>query len=408
MDRKSKIDSIGAGILGGFAFTILFSLAQVYTGDTHTFFYYLLSGDGPLYIFRDFEQMYLVMRDNDPYSFQTWLTPYFPFSFLVADLFKFMPLPLSVFVFSSIFVIFFVAYCSENLADTRSVPHIRNVIIFSFFSYPFLFALQRANYENILFIFIVLALYFYRHKRCWQSMILLAMAISMKLYPAAFLLLHVADKRYREAMGVILLSLLLTVAGYISLHGGIFYNLKAQLLMMENYNRHYAIGNAGLGYGNSLYGAIKLWIASYSPTHYAILTAKLFRLIPWVVIFIFGIISVYIVRVEKILWKKMALIVFSVCLFPHVSGDYKLLLVSLPLFLFINNAKEASTDVFYALVFILLLIPKNFYHFNFDPAAGLNSDYVTFSVLVTPIIMLTAVMTIMGEGIYQKISLREL
>ena len=47
-------------------------------------------------------------------------------------------------------------------------------------------------------------------------------------------------------------------------------------------------------------------------------------------------IAAYVVLVEKEFWKKVAILVVAMLLLPHVSADYKLIHIFLPLFLFIN------------------------------------------------------------------------
>jgi len=43
-------------------------------------------------------------------------------------------------------------------------------------------------------------------------------------------------------------------------------------------------------------------------------------------------IAIYVVFIEKTFWKRAALLICALNLFPQVSGDYKLLYIFIPLF----------------------------------------------------------------------------
>jgi hypothetical protein len=81
-------------------------------------------------------------------------------------------------------------------------------------------------------------------------------------------------------------------------------------------------------------------------------------------------------------------------LLPHVSGDYKLLYVFIPLYLFLKENGPGEEDFAFSLIFGLLLIPKAYYSFG---PSGPN-----ISVVLNPLIMLVGMLIILGSGIRSR------
>ncbi|MEQ8222369.1 MAG: glycosyltransferase 87 family protein [Candidatus Eremiobacterota bacterium] len=114
-----------------------------------------------------------------------------------------------------------------------------------------------------------------------------------------------------------------------------------------------------------------------------------------IIIFIF--ITCYVIFIETDTWKKAALLICSMNLLPPVSGDYKLIHMFIPIFLFINSDKKDSCDFIYIVLFSFLLIPKSFYHFNFIP--GANPYECNIGTVINPVVMILIMLLITGTGI---------
>jgi hypothetical protein len=89
-------------------------------------------------------------------------------------------------------------------------------------------------------------------------------------------------------------------------------------------------------------------------------------------------------------WKKVLLLVVAMNLLPQVSADYKMLHIFVPLFLFVNQDLPEKSDLLYAILFGLLLIPKDYARLGLHPEAST-------SVLLTPVIMLFAAIAVVVE-----------
>jgi hypothetical protein len=86
-------------------------------------------------------------------------------------------------------------------------------------------------------------------------------------------------------------------------------------------------------------------------------------------------------------------------IFPHVSADYKLIHLFIPLFLYINTKKTDNNDLLYISIFSLLVISKSYYYFRFDPSAAIIPYATNSAAILNPVIMITGVIIIMTSGI---------
>jgi hypothetical protein len=98
---------------------------------------------------------------------------------------------------------------------------------------------------------------------------------------------------------------------------------------------------------------------------------KKIRLIEFVVIIGFFI---------SITYHLLMHLVYKMNLFPYVSGDYKLLFIYIPLFMFINHQTLRKTDWIFCILWSLLLVPKNYFNLLSLPEANI-------SVLINPVLM---------------------
>ena len=282
---------------------------------------------------------------------------------------------IALMVFSFIFV-GFCGWIGMRYLKGNSTPETAvNIVGIIFCSYPFLFALVRGNYEIYAFFLMCLALMTYPK---WRSAVLIGMAAACKIFPAVFALLFLDRKNYPKFILVVLTVSVLTAVSFLVLNGGVTANIVGFRHMMETYHQYYVLNAHGLAFNHSLYGALlvvtgtaSMWMASiYFKTTVMI-----------------GIVILFLVIRESLLWKKLALIVIMMTLLPYVSGDYKLLHFFLPLFVFLE-AQPAHSDRIYCWLFGLIMVPKAWFFFG-------NGD-VSSSVLVNPL-LITGLLFVIAE-----------
>ena len=383
MTKLQKIDTISIIIIAGFSLAV--------------FYHYVLG----TYLSLSYPYNTFLFRPNDKFMdfFNMLASPYvngklfmtqFPFGQRLAQAFSVLPPNVGLVVFITIFLSFFLYVNYSNLNTSIKEQTIRNVFVFSFLTYPFLFLFDRANIgEVFIFIFLYLFIFFYRKQKTIISIIFLSFAISMKLSPAVFLILLLSDKKYKEAIYTVLLVMIISICCYLSYDGGLMQNIGAHLTRLNGYSKDYAIGNEGLYFGNSLWGLIKLIVIAISLKCPATLITRVYSI---TVFILFSLVALYIIFKENNFWKKVALLIFSMNLFPFVSADYKLIQIFIPLFLFINYDSTDKFDFLYAILFGLLIIPKAYFHYD-------NNPEITSSVIISPLLMASFMIFIIRDGL---------
>lgn len=391
LTRDERIKYIAFLLFFGFLMAIFYQTGQTvlgYTDPKNTFLFTpgVMSSDfvGPV---------------NAP-----GIVTYSFFMTAIKQLFLFIGTEMSLMLFFVGSIILLTIINIKEIGDKKfSKSSTFHVIVFSLLSYPFLFALNRGNFEILVFFLLYLFASYLNKKNFIISAVFLSLAISMKLFPVVFLIVFLSFKKFRAVIYACLLTLFLNltslliiaktlskdiskiISDYLSIYGGPY--IKEQV-----------IDNRGLVFGHSLYGLLKLCIFYfYKSTSITDVTLRkvtnLFNVYTRIEIAIFVFFSSYVIFIEKELWKKITLLVISMNLLPNVSADYKLINFFIPLYLFINKKERSKTDLVYVILFSLLLMPKNYY------TTLLNLPDVSLAVFLNPILMIILASLIIFEGL---------
>jgi len=407
MDKRKKIDLIGFIIVAGFAlaaFLCYFRGAyQNLPYPANTFLF------KPSAAFTDFTGLYGFMAQGNPYE-QLNASPYYPLANLVIYLFTRLSLGWSFLVFVLGFLGCLVWFNVRNLGTGDRLELVRNVFIFSFLTYPVLFALDRGNLECLLVLFVLYFAHFFSKERYYLAAFFLSLAIAMKAFPVILSLLFLARRQYRAFIVAGVSTVLVTLASlavfkcnpvtYVSmvLHGG--------NIAHDNTFSAFSAANWAFQRGAGLFGVFKLALLNFH-------VIKLMDMSRWLALYygvavsLMGLIAAYVIWIEKKTWKQMALLVFAMLLLPHISSDYRLLYLFVPLLLFINAERSPRRDVVYAVLFGLLLIPKDYFFIpqtETDSLTGDNQNWapVGISMLLNPILLLTFATLIVAEGFKER------
>lgn len=390
LTREEKIKYVAYILFIGFVMAIFYQTGQTilgYTDPKNTFLF------TPGNMFTDF-----IGPVNAPdivtYSF---------FMTAIKQLFLLIGTEMSLTLFFVASIIFLAIINIKEIGDKKfSKSSIFYVVVFSLLSYPFLFALNRGNFEILVFFLLYLFTYYLNKKNFITSAVFLSLAISMKLFPVVFLIVFLSFKKFRAVIYACLLTLFLNLTSLLIIAETLsknFYKIIIDYLSIYSgfYIKDQVIDNRGLVFGHSLYGLLKLHIFRfYKSTSINDVTLKevtsLFNSYARIEISIFAILSFYIIFIEKELWKKITLLVISMNLLPYVSADYKLINFFIPLYLFINKKEKSKTDLIYVILFSLLLVPKNYYTSLF------NLPDVSLAVFLNPILMIILASLIIFEG----------
>lgn len=397
MDKDTKGNFIASIVLAGFVISVFYHYIQgVYLGHgyPHNTFLFL-----PIDRFRDFFVLLEVNQHLNPYLGGAASAQY-PFLNAVSYAFTFFPNDVSFILYNLLIITAFVFLNAVSIrADDRYASFIK-VFIFSFLTYPFLFTIDRGNLEGLLSIVLLFCIYLYQKKNYVVSAIFLGLAIAMKVFPVVLLILFIADRRYKESIYAVAVASGATLVSLILFRGGLVANLTF-LFHGSNIGGNSTLAlflgnNAFVQRGVSLFTFSKIMHNMLHLSQYIDMTLFL-KLYSAVMVAVFMALALFVLLVETEFWEKAALLVFSMLLFPHISADYKLMHVFVPLLLFVNSGKKSRLDFFYALMFAFLLIPKDYYLLKSVISDSGTYD-ISIAVILNPIIMLVMMVVILVSG----------
>ena len=395
--RKYRIDLVTTLVLAGFLIWAIYLV--VFRHDEIT--KYL----GILKPFDDYTNNLRYAAHGDPYLGGSVFLAQFPFLFVLSQLLSQLGEPeFSFSFFIVVFIAFLAWYCYRHISCKAWLPDLRGVMILTFCSYPMVFAFERGNFEIIVFILVALFALLYRADHPWIAAPFLALAIALKPFPAGFLLIYLADRKFLQPMLVVLLAAVVTWLSYASFTSEIGVSFSRNLLGMNLYHDMYVLLNFGICCSHSLFGAIKSYFALTSPAQLIEITRQL---LPPYKIFAasFGCVAaVVIILVEKTLWKRFALVVFCMNLLPYVSADYKLLHLYIPLLMFLQSEAKERHEIWYACMFVLLFIPKNYGFITMDPALDIASGSINAATFLNPALMLIFSIALLADCLAVRMS----
>jgi len=404
MNREAKIYLISFIILVGTSISIAYHYFQgFYLGNPYPYNTFLFT---PMYRFSDFTSITNEIHNLNPYFGAT--SGQYPFLLMVGYLFSLIPESYSYIVFLVMVTGLFLYFNRIRLWNFNWYRSITPIFIITFLSYPFLFTIDRGNFEILVFIFVLAFSFYFVKKQYAISAILLSCAIAMKVLPALLLILFIPEKKWRELVLCIACSIILTLFSLICFKGGLLANLT-YLLNFSNISSNWNFmqfvsiePGTFIQRGVSLLTLIKIFVLETSITLPQFIVANFSKLYVLSAGILLLPILFYVIFVEKILWKRTALAVFAMLLLPPISADYKLLYVFIPLFIYINTEKISYSDILYISLFGLLLIPKDYYYFkNVLSDAYISNAFVhdvSVSIVINILIMILMSLMLIVSG----------
>jgi len=363
---NSKIDIATAVIVSGFTASVFFHyINAVYLKlpYPHNTFLFL-----PQVCFSDFWNVFTEVKNLNPYLGAK--SSQYPFLLLISYPFTLLPFQdgTILLIYSILFASFLTYFISFHLPGRLQAENgcnkARRVFVFSFMTYPFLFTIDRGNLEGAVLIFLLCFIYFFVRKRYLASSLFLSAAIAAKMFPVVLLLLFFSERRYREIIVAIAGAVVLTAAGLLLFRGGIAAN-AGYLVSGANFSgnavfQDFLSPNNYVQRGVTLLTLLKILITKADNA--LLSAASLFILKHYMsfAVLCSVIIGAFVAFVEKALWRRAALLVFAMLLLPPISADYKLIHLFIPLLLFLADKEADRFDAYYAVMFGLLLIPKDY------------------------------------------------
>ncbi len=428
--------------------------------------------------FSDFNNYYMAFTVNFRGEYQPWMNN--PDNLIYAVLWQFFRnnAGAAYAVYGLVFAIGLLVFAYSFIKGIEGLKNeaFIHALIISFFTYPFLFNIDRGNHEMYAFILLTLAMMLFMGKKFILSSAVFAVAaLCQPVYAIVPILLFLSEKKYREVfslalfigagwqLGAVLkriiyptagtatdgfnLLLLLFFAACIALFfffrrlvEAVVYEKKdaeAFFAALENwkntllkkygkylkylpaaaalillaakggalykavydnylnpalaYNVRSVIGDQGGYYSSSLYSALKeLLILSGAK----IPVMSLFTAYPYIAVCLFAMVLIYAFRAaSRPVWEKITVFLLAAILLPFISNDCGLIALVLPLLLFVAHKGKSRLDIFYALLFALIMIPGRYYILR----AVVGQDGI-----VRPVLMTVFLLLLMASGITGK------
>jgi hypothetical protein len=334
--------------------------------------------------FNDWDNLYLgaqALLRGDPVMFA-----YFPFAVLTSIASTVLPMRLGFAIVIALFLIVLVLILRRWVVDCEQhlLTKIQYAFILVVLSYPVIFALDRTNMEILIFVFLAGFFYFlYVREVPWLAALFLAAAIAFKLYPATLLVLLLAERRFKTLGLTVAFTIALTAISLVGI--SLLSHQSLSETWRENtggkvdyYQQDQVTAGRGLQHGHTLWGAIRT-PAFLAGDAMADWQTKLYIMAAGL---IFLALAAYAVLRETERWKLVLLATAPALLLPFVSADYTLIQMYFPLVFFLNAPRASRWDVWYVVLFAVLLIPSDYYY------VSLLYDGISISVFIYPIALL--------------------
>lgn len=356
--KRNKVNLLSIILLTGSIVAVFYYYAKgVYSGLGYPYNTCLFL---PADRFNDFVHNYNLTANLNPYFEKYYFNSiYYPFFHIIFYPFALLPTGYSYLVFAASFTALLFTLNYIYLKVTSTFETVQNALIVSTCSYPFLFILDRGSFEGYILILLAGFVIALEKKKETLACVLLAAAISTKIYPAVFIVLFLSDRKYKCVVKTLLLVIIFTLASLLFFEGGFVKNFNHIFVFTQGVSNHVASSNA-IQRGVSLFAAIKILLIK-TGWNTIIDINVLLRIYMISVLSLFLVTSYLIWRFSFKAWEKSFLLVSMMLLFPHLSCDYKLVLVYLPLWQLVNDDSTKKVDFIYLAAIGLLLIPKNYF-----------------------------------------------
>ena len=345
--------------------------------------------------FTDFFQTFDIFRSLDPYGVQSGSYP--PFGYWLTSPLSWMHQYTSLLIFLAIVLGFMIWWFARSFTNNLPTFEKYLVVIVALLSLPVSFAVDRANIDLIIFIFVLFGVAAFETRRPALSSGWLALAAAAKGYPALYLLMFLRGRRLRYLGIAVAIAFVVTIAALYGFDGSLVNNIdglrKAEGALQTQFSQSVVTStyyNASLvGWAQSVGFFLNGAQGAISVQH----AIKPF-IIPFDAVGALGLIA-YVRWRETSLWRTVSLVTILSLLLVELSNYYELLFLFIPLALFLRYGRPDRLGISIAVLFGLLLAPKAYFYLG---------NLVDSSVLFTaPLLVALATMIILdGKASRQR------
>jgi hypothetical protein len=288
-------------------------------------------------------------------------------------------------IFFSSFFIVFILMAKHYLYGLKSkLTFHQSLVIFAitFLTYPVLFAVDRANFDLLVCVLLLLFALTYGSQKYKASTVFLALAIAIKPLVIILGLIYVFDKRYKDALLAIFNAVFLTVLSLSLFKGSLFLETRKYLDALSFTVGYLSAGNQQ-AFSSDLYGLLTIVIQFaghtlgreiYLPSYPE---ARILYAILAIIVFIYFVI--YLWKKHLPLWQVLAVLTILLILLPFNSADYHLTYLFVPMLMYLGFNQQMRNELLIIILWGLLLVPKNYY---------ILQSFQNIGVVINPLLLM--------------------
>ena len=242
------------------------------------------------------------------------------------------------------------------------------LLIFTGFTYPLLFAVDRANLDLLVLACFVPFLLLFARKCYWAAGVFLAITIALKFYTIVYLPLLLIQRRYREFAFTLAATAALYGGSFALLRGGLFPNIHNLLrVALLQYSGAIRQGEAFHFTSDLFSGGIAVLAPirqtatapAIATVVYSMLACAVLSYLLW-----------FCGARRRADWQAFSMLTLGLLLLPPATGDARSIFLFVPIWLYLQS-EPSPHDLQYLLGFGLLLAPKNYLILSGDLNIGM-------------------------------------
>jgi hypothetical protein len=327
---------------------------------------------------------------------------YFPFAYVLGFVLSLVQPVTSEFtllmlVFTGLLVYFGIKHLrASGLGFTAALCAVLPITLFS---YPYLYALDRGNFDFMICLSFVLYYLAIERGAEKQAIVFLALGIAAKAYTLVYVVQLLQEKRWRAVCLLAVICAAVTLLSLSVFPGGLLPSTRQYLQATQGALQRNGIFDCSfcLRFTTSLYA----WLVGVAAPWFQHLQTSMSFLQYYNMACLVASIAlmIYIIKYEQTRWRMVTLLTLSILLLPFAAGDYRSVFLLIPLWLYVAHAAPSRYDRWYVLLFGLFFIPKDY---------GILQVESSVAILINPAVLMLLAGVLIKHNLEERAATRML
>jgi hypothetical protein len=355
--------------------------------------------------FSDFVEPLQDASQANPYIYSA----YFPLALVAERLLTDMPYPYSLFLvfFASMAGVLVVLIAALKPLVRFPPLRVGLSLVLLLTNYPVLYCFDRGNVDILMLLFIAAALLCFARGRFWFCMAWLLPAISMKVYPAIYLVLLARQRKWKLVLLSILGVAVFTAASVAWLGVPVDVAADLQRTNASNYLDMYVFENYSIEGSASPWNVYKIGLLAaekmgwISPIDFCFDSPFLHASYTWystLTLLLVVYLVVHVCVIEREVLRGAAILSLFLSMASPSGADYRLVFVGVALVALISTKTKRPLDLLALVLMALVLVPKKEFFFDFAGKTESGFHDVSIQVVLNPFMVLSALALIVWNG----------